>query len=135
MAFMLADVTDLEARWRPLSEAEKVRAEVLLTDASAVVVGESPDLARGDLNDGRDALALMVVCSMVKRSMSAGDAPAGVATASESNGPFSESFTFSNPDGNLYLTKAERRMLGIGGQRAFSIDMAPAPVAHPWGLL
>jgi hypothetical protein len=43
----------------------------------------------------------------------------------ETTGPFSRSFNYSNPTGDLYLTKAERRLLGGGVQRAGSIDTVP----------
>lgn len=124
----LVAVSDLELRWRPLSTAEKARARVLLNDASAVLRSEVRDLDARLASEPPTAssdLVRMVLCSVVKRAMLVGEESAGVETATEANGPFSQSVKFTNPDGNLYLTKAERKMLGIGRQRAFSIDLAP----------
>lgn len=127
MADPFATTDDLAARWRPLSPAEETRAAVLLADASAIVRAEFPDV------DGRlgavpptldVAIPGLVVCSMVKRAMVATADMAGVSSQQQSAGPYSLGLTFANPTGDLYITKAERRMLG-GGQRAFTIDTTP----------
>jgi hypothetical protein len=120
-----AVVTDLEARWRPLSPQEQTTATTLLEDASATIRAEVPDvdtrLTAGTLDAG---IPLMVACAMVKRAMLAGDA-AGVTNQQESVGPFMRGLTFANPTGDLYLTKRERRMLGAQAGGAFAIDMIP----------
>lgn len=132
-----AVVDDLVMRWRPLNATEAATAGVLLGDASAMVRSECPDV------DARLALVpplidpailKMIVCSMVKRSMIAGADVEGVTSTQQTAGPFSQSQSFSNPMGNLYLTKAERKMLGCGGQEAFTVALAPLPgsVHRPW---
>lgn len=137
MAAAFATATDLAARWRPLSTAEQAQAGVLLGDASAILRAECPDV------DARTTalpptldpdIPKMVACAMVKRAMIAGADAEGVTAHQQTAGPFSQSLTYSNPMGNLYLTKAERRLLGCGGQRAFSVDMTPTtPVPLlPW---
>lgn len=122
MADSFASPDDLEKRWRPLTMAERDTAEVLLGDASVEV--RSALTRAGITGEQIDAdAAKIVVCGMVKRSMIAGDAAAGVTTAQETTGPFSRSFTYSNPTGDLYLTKRERQLLGLGLQSAFTIPM------------
>ena len=131
-----AATSDIEARWRPLTTAESAQAAVLLDDASAMLRTECRDL------DARlaavppsidPAVPLMVVCAMVKRVLIAGEDVDGVSAHQQTTGPFSQSLTFANPMGNLYITKAERKTLGCGGQRAFSIDLAPdANGGEPW---
>ena len=108
-----ADVSDLEARWRELSNAEQERAEVLLEDASAVL----DSLVDVDETDTEQLeLCKIVVCAMVQRAMVVGEADAyGVTQQSMTSGPYTHSWTYSNPNANLYLTKAEKKMLGIGG--------------------
>lgn len=120
----------LAARWRPLSSTEQDRATILLEDASAEVRGRFPAIdARIATFDpeaglGLDpALVRRVVCAMVKRVMTGGVEREGVATYQEGTGPFSEGVTFSNPNGDLYLTKAERNLLR--SRRAFSINLEP----------
>ena len=106
-----AEVSDLENRWRELTEQEQARAEVLLEDASAVL-DSLVDVSAHDCHYA-DVLKI-VVCNMVQRSMIAGEADAyGVTQQSMTAGPYTQSWTFSNPSGDFYLTKMERKMLGI----------------------
>lgn len=119
-----ASVADLEARWRTLSAAEKTQAGVLLGDASAIVRAFSPTVDARVADGSLDAdVPKLIVCAIVKRAMLAGDS-AGVKTTQETTGPFSQSFTFANPTGDMYLLAAEKRMLR-GGARAFMVDLAP----------
>lgn len=116
---VFATAADLEARWRPLTQAETATADVLLADASQLVLDECPDAA------SKPPRTLeRVVCAIVKRAMSA---PGGEALVSlqQGAGPFQQTRQFANPTGDLYLTKAERRALGCGRQRAFEIDLLP----------
>ncbi|WIE65950.1 Gp19/Gp15/Gp42 family protein [Curtobacterium sp. MCLR17_036] len=126
MADPFASPDDLAKRWRPLTDAEKTTAEVLLEDAS-IEVRAALKRAGIDTTDDFDTdAAKVVVCGMVKRSMIAGDTAAGVTTAQETTGPFSRSFTYANPTGDLYMTKRERQMLGIGLQTVFTVPMESA---------
>lgn len=108
-----ADVSDLEVRWRTLTTDEQARAEALLDDASAmldayVTVDES--------DEQQAALLKIVVCNMVQRSMSTSSGDAyGVSQQSITAVGFTQQYTYSNPTGDLYITKAEKRMLGISG--------------------
>lgn len=124
MAAAFATVDDLENRWRTLSPEEQLLAGTLLEDASAMVRALASDVdARiwsGDLDAG---VPVMVVCSMVKRAMLAADAP-GVRTSQETSGPFSQSYTFANPMGDLYLTAAEKKLLGVARQVGFTAPMS-----------
>lgn len=131
-----ASVDDLTARWRPLTTDEEIdTATVLLEDASVQIRAEIPGLAARIEAGDTDALAAVVrvECAMVKRAMTAGDGGFGVTSTQETHGPFSRTFQYSNPMGDLYLTKAERRLLGGGGQTAFTIDMLGDQQA-PWIL-
>lgn len=111
-----ATVEDLEARWRTLSTDEQAVATVLLDDASAMIRATCPDATDADI-------LKLVVCAMVKRAMLAADAP-GVKTTQETAGPFSQSYTYANPMGDMYVTAAEKRLLGCGRQVAFTVPMS-----------
>lgn len=77
--------------------------------------------------DGLDPdLVADVVCEMVT---SAAGSPAGpgIASVQQGAGPYQETLTYTNPVGDLYLSKKQRRLLGCGGQRAFTVSMAPEP--------
>lgn len=109
MAF--ADVSDLESRWRELSTDEEARANVLLGDASAMLSA----LVEVDSSDYEQSeLLKMVCCDMVIRAMSATASDAfGVSQTSMTAGPYTQSFSYSNPSGDMYLTRLEKRLLGI----------------------
>lgn len=110
MAF--ATVADLEARWRDLSDAEEARASVLLDDAAAYL----QSLVEVDPDDEVQAANLkMVSCNMVKRAMSSAASDAfGVTNAIATMGPFSQQVAYANPSGDMYVSKSERAILGIG---------------------
>lgn len=106
-----ATVSDIESRWRALSQDEQSRASVLIDDASAMLTA----LVNVDSDDQEQAYLLkQVCCSMVIRAMSATEADAfGASQMSMTAGPYSQSWSYSNPTGDMYLTKLEKRLLGI----------------------
>lgn len=107
-----ATVSDIESRIeRALSQDEQSRASVLIDDASAMLTA----LVNVDSDDQEQAQLLkQVCCSMVIRAMSATEADAfGASQMSMTAGPYSQSWSYSNPTGDMYLTKLEKRLLGI----------------------
>ena len=111
-----ATVADLEARWRPLTDTERQRAQTLLEDASDVIKAEFP------LWKSLPPIRLRrLSCSIVKRALLADiqngtntgllESRGTVASESVTAGPFTQQLSYSNPDGNLFLTKSERRAL------------------------
>lgn len=143
MADPFAIPSDIEDRWRPLTPEETARAETLLSDASADIRLAAPgidDRIAAYAEDPRPTnsldpdIPLAIACAMVKRVLLGGDATDGVNQASVTTGPFANSYTYSNPTGNLYLTKAERRKIGAIGKAGY-VDMAPdmgVNYASPW---
>ena len=116
---------DLEARWKPLSDEEQARADVLLEDASVWLGEWFPGLesrvAAGEL---AATIPTMVACAMVKRAMvSSGMEGVTYAQESEVYGPMSHQSgrTFKNPEGNLYITALERDLLD--GQPSGAVSM------------
>lgn len=109
MAF--AEVSDIESRWRELSTEEQSRASVLIDDASAMLTA----LVDVDTDDDEQAQLLkQVCCSMVIRAMSATEADAfGASQMSMTAGPYTQSWNYANPSGDMYLTRLEKRLLGI----------------------
>lgn len=114
-----AEVSDLEGRWRPLSDSEQTIAETLLTDASIMVRNRASDAKHTDADTLR-----MVVCEMVKRAM-AGPMAAGMGVNSiqQGAGPYQQTAQFANPLGDLYLSKSDLKDLGSGKQVAFTIEL------------
>jgi hypothetical protein len=112
-----ATVDDLEKRWRTLTPSEQDKAAVLLDDATAMLDAECKK-ARAHPHEG----LLKIVCvDMVKRAMSSpvDDIPA--TNVQQTAGPYSASLTFANPMGDMYLTKANRKLLGLLRQRIGTI--------------
>lgn len=121
-----ATIDDLAARWRPLNPGEEeTRAGVLLEDAAVRI-----DAAKPPASPAIDLPARLIVsCEMVKRALLTNpDQPAAVSTT-QSAGPWSSGITYANPTGDLYLSKADRSLLGISRQRAGSVDLAAGPAA------
>ena len=106
-----ATVSDIESRWRALSQDEQSRASVLIDDASAMLTA----LVEIDTDDTEQAQLLkQVCCSMVIRAMSATEADMfGVSQSTITAGPYSQTSNYANPSGDMYLTKLEKRLLGI----------------------
>ncbi|WP_288805129.1 Gp19/Gp15/Gp42 family protein [uncultured Bifidobacterium sp.] len=111
-----ASSDDLKDRWPDLSDTEV--AETLLSDASQLIRDTCPGWAQAS-----EATLKAIACAMVKRAMIAGSDNAGLSSTQETTGPFSQTWNFSNPTGDLYLTRTEKQRLGQGRQRAFSISM------------
>ena len=109
MAF--AVVSDIEERWRDLSADEEARASVLIDDATAIL----SSLVKVDKSDAdQSELLTTVCCNMVIRAMSASSFDSfGVSQSSITAGPYTQSFSYSNPSGDMYLTKLEKKLLGI----------------------
>ena len=113
-----ATVADLEARWHPLTDSEHAKAEVLLGDASDMIID-----AAADVDSVRQETLTRICCQMVKRAMIAeATNPTGVTQYSQTAGSFSESGTYGNPTCDLYLLAAEKRALR-GSQRAWHTTM------------
>ncbi len=114
MATSFAEASDLAARWRTLSTAESARADVLLGDASAIIRSMLPGID-ADIDAGTmdPDVPKAVACSMVKRAMQGPTDLDGVTQQQQTAGPFSQGVTFSNPSGDLFLTKNEKQRLGL----------------------
>lgn len=136
MGVPYASTADLVARWRPLTASELATATVLLGDASAMIRAEFPDTDERIAADPQTLdpdVPRMVACAMVKRAMLAGvDSPAA-SSVQQAAGPFSQTTSFVNPTGDLYIATGERRMLRTSVQKAFTVRMTdPAPLHLPW---
>lgn len=105
-----ATVSDIEARWHTLTPSESAKAATLLDDAAAIL----DTLAVFDSSDPNVAANLRIVsCNMVIRAMSSSADTFGMSQGSMTAGPYTQSWTFANPSGDMYLTKMEKRLLGV----------------------
>ncbi len=120
---MVAHATfeDVRRRYPSVSDDQRGRVEALLEDASSLVSRAMADAGVAvDAGDQGQADAIRAVtCAVAVRSMPAFDADgyAPVKSWQEGIGPFTGSVTLANPTGDLYLTSAERKWLGIDAAR------------------
>ncbi|MEG1433900.1 Gp19/Gp15/Gp42 family protein [Eubacterium sp.] len=118
-----ASLEDLQSRWRSLSADEQQRAMALLSDAAVKITLACRQ--GGVIIDAADDLqgeALKAInCEMVKRAMMSPIDMPPMSSFAQTAGSYSESQTYVNPTGDLYMTMSERKMLGIGVQRMGSI--------------
>ena len=122
---MYATVQDMEARYGEMDAAEARKAEILLSDASAIVQMEG---GKTELTDVEAVAYKAVVCEMVHSVMTQpeyGD----ISQHSKTAGSFTESFSFRSPPGSLRLTIPQRKLLGLKKMKIGSI----APEVHHAG--
>jgi hypothetical protein len=106
-----AQLTDLQARWPALPLASESVAVQLLADASLWLRAWFPTAEAAAAGNGDLSAALtMVACSIVKRAMLNADRE-GLTSYGETIDAYAEQVVFRNPDGNLYVTSAERQLL------------------------
>lgn len=110
-AVPFASVDDLEAAWRPLSEAERARAEKLLDYAERRIRAMLPQ--GWEERPGTVANLEPVTVESVRRQMAAGGVP--VTQMSQGAGGYTASVQYANPAGDWYLKADEKELLGIGG--------------------
>ena len=119
MASDYATLADLKLHWPDLPADVEATAEHKLHEASVEVRGNYPDLdqrlAASVEAGGIDPdIPRLVVSRMVKRAMdvSEDEPTAGFESFQFGTGPFSMGGKLRNPDGDLYLTAADKRLLG-----------------------
>lgn len=110
-----ADVADVEAGFRPLDAEEQKLCDDLLDEAGIVI-----DAYNADADTERKKL---VSCRMVRRQLDAGPGasqnavtfPMGASQGSASALGYSQTWTMSGGSvGELYLSKLEKKLLGVG---------------------
>ena len=112
-----ATVEDYEARYGLPKDASRLSA--LLEDAS-VLIARQPGFSMPA--DGLGLADLRrVTCAVVNRALSAGDW-AGMSSVSQGADGYTATVSLANPAGDLYLTAAEKRTLGVGGGRIGATD-------------
>lgn len=105
---------DVEEGFRTLTQEEHNRAEVLLLEAAIIIDAYSQAASE-------DAKRL-VSCRMVRRQLGAGDGgdiqfPMGSTQGSMSAMGYSQSWAMSSGAvGELYLSKLDKKLLGVGNR-------------------
>lgn len=118
-----ATVEDYEVRYGEVEDEARVSA--LLQDATNIIASQPGFAMRED--DTWWGVLETVTCAMVHRSMMSGSY-AGLSNVSQGAGGYTASVSVYNPGGDLYLTRNEKRALGIGGARIGTV----APAINGW---
>lgn len=116
MATAYATAADVAAGFRTLDADEQERAAALLLEAAVLIDAAAPE--------AEDDARRVVSCRMVRRALGDGDdysvlgAPMGAMQGAFAAGGYSQSWTVGSGGavGELYLSKADRLMLGIGNR-------------------
>ncbi len=122
MAEPFATVADITALWRPLSEAEKERAEALLPVVSDSLRQEAMKVSK-DLDqmlaDGEvlENVLKSVVVDVVARTLMTSTDSEPMTQFSESALGYSASGTFLVPGGGLFIKTSELARLGLRRQK------------------
>ena len=90
-----------------MSETEMTRAAALLEDATDLIKTIAPKWETIEVSTLK-----RVACQVVKRAMLASDL-GEVSSLQEQTGPFMTQVSYSNPQGDLYLTRLEKIQLGL----------------------
>ena len=120
----VATVEDYEARYGKVDDEERISK--LLQDATNIIASQ-PGFCDKNRDDTWWGVLETVACAMVHRSMMAGSY-AGLSSVSQGAGGYTASVGVYNPGGDLYLTRNEKKALGIGGARIGSV----APAINGW---
>jgi len=127
--FPFATVDELKARWPDFPNGADDHAETLLEDASEFILDMVSAAANASPGTRR-----RIVCAVVRRSMEASLATGSVQTTMTA-GPFNINQSPANPHGDFYLTRNEKKALGDGQQKAYSVVLTSprSPDVHrPW---
>lgn len=106
-----ATVSEVEAGFRPLDTDEQALCSQLLDEAAIIIDAYNAD---ADV-----AIKDLVSCRMVRRAIGDGmqTLPLGSTQGSIAAGGYSQSWTVGGgTSGELYISRFERRMLGVGNK-------------------
>lgn len=120
-----SNIQEFKKHWPAMPADRETEAIQKLLEASIEIRAEYPDLEER-LNAGKldREVVRLVVNRMVKRAI---DIPmedyAGVQSATAQAGPLAQTLNFSNPDGSVYMSKKDHRLLRGASlsQEAFTI--------------
>lgn len=125
-----ATVEDLAAGWSGYEDDMEEQASTMLvrvsTRLAAMLAAHGIEVDRHD--EVQSAILKDVTCEVVRRSLSSQSVADGmpVSQFTETATPYSNSYIFSNANGDVYLTRQEKELLGlVGGHAVFAPMVAP----------
>lgn len=117
-----ATVQQVEAGFRELDTDEKAVCTALLDEAAIMIDAAESDAAAD--------VKRVVSCRMVRRVIGNTDsdlAPIGTTQGTVSAGGYSQTWTVGGTTGELYLSKTEKALLGVGDRIGAYSPLEAAP--------
>ncbi len=127
-ASALAGLPELGQRWRVLEGDDAARAELLLGDASRMILREYPTVLERLSDTDFAADVAMVTCNVVRRAMIA-EGRIGVEEENETRGRFVKGRRYANTAAELDLTERERTLLEGGATVEVARPVYTGPMA------
>lgn len=127
-----ATLDDLTLLWRPMTDAEQVRAAALLPIICASLRNEAAKVGK-DLDamvaasTDLAAVAKSVTVDVVARTLMTATDGEPMTQMTQSAGGYSASGTFLVPGGGLFIKKSELARLGLRRQRLGGIELYGKP--------
>ncbi len=112
----LATVPDVEARWRPLTDQERLAAQAMLDDASSIVRRRVGDVDARLVDPDYARLVAAVVVAMVLRVLRNPDGK-----RSETIDDYSYTRDQATASGALYLEDDAAALLAVSSSEAFTV--------------
>lgn len=118
----VVSLEDLETLWRPLTEAERPRAEALLEVVYATLEAEASKVGC-HLTSCNNLIVKSVIVDVVARTLMTSTNQEPMTQMSQSAGGYSTSGTFLVPGGGIFIKKSELARLGLRRQRGRMMDI------------
>lgn len=127
-----ATLDDLTLLWRPMTEAEQVRAAALLPIICASLRNEAAKVGKDldamlEASADLAAVAKSVTVDVVARTLMTATDGEPMTQMTQSAGGYSASGTFLVPGGGLFIKKSELARLGLRRQRLGGIELYGKP--------
>lgn len=119
-----ATVTDLKNGWRELSKEEESRAAYALESASTYIAGrmKNKHVEIRETDGAQRAILNMVTVNVVRRALGELNPVNETSDWSINTGAYSQTFTHAQMSNDFWLTKEEKKLLGIFGARVSTIS-------------
>ena len=114
-----AEISDLEAGWRPVASDEVSQAETLLSRASLFLDGVVEQYGI-DINEKAEALTI-VCCDLVQRKLESNSA-LPITSLTQTAGAFSETMNYAGRRKSWELYPEDLQLLGVHKRRARVIE-------------
>jgi hypothetical protein len=125
-----ATVEELAKFWRTLTDEKETERATYLLELSSDILRQLAMNGNRNLDDMLASGKILsntlktIVMESVKRALLTPQNQPPVNQMSQTAGPYSESFVFSNPAGDIWFKDKELKMLKLKGQRLSSVSTA-----------